>query len=111
MRTIKCALDTYERRVKSEGQYAKFVRLPSSKEGIFFFGILGADGVYVPWPDNLTPEEMTLYIDKYGDIPDLFELKKETAHLHPGQQGIISPRDLNPKGFRIVDEDKDKPIA
>lgn len=77
MRVIKKPVDSFRRSVEVAGLKAKMVRIPSSKSQFFFAGILMADGVWIPWPDNLNDKEMDLYIDRYGNPPDIFELKSE----------------------------------
>jgi len=79
MRTVKKPQDAWVRALNMAGQRAKLIRIPSTKSNYFFTGLLMADGAWVAWPDNLNDQEMKLYIDMYGNIPDLFELKPEQA--------------------------------
>jgi hypothetical protein len=90
MRVIKVAPASYERMVKSMGPSCRFVKLPSSKEFYAFIGVVMADGAWVSWPDNLTDDEMALYIERFGSPPDIFSLgQSESIHV----QNLIRNRD------------------
>lgn len=90
MRTIKVSSEKFEQAVRQKAERGQFMRIPSTKKEFFFTGLLMPAGVWVPWPDNLTPEEMEKYIGMYGDIPDLF-----------------TPKSANP--IKFVSKDIDEP--
>lgn len=72
MKVTKVSPAKFETMVKAYGKGCTFVKLPSTVEGYAYGALLMASCAYVPWPDNLTDDEMTLYIEKYGTPPDIF---------------------------------------
>lgn len=83
MRLIKVDHKKYEAAVRSHADKGEYVRIPSSKSGVVFAGIMMPAGIWVPWPMNLTEEEMKLYLEMYGDIPDLVVLKNNKITFRP----------------------------
>lgn len=81
MRIIKKSFESWSRAIEMAGLKAKMVRIPTTSKKHFQTGILMGDGVWITWPENLTEDEMKLYIDRYGDVPDLFELKPEVDNM------------------------------
>lgn len=74
MRVTKVDPEDFDRMVRSFGKSCQFVRLPSSKDGYCFTGLVMSNCAWVSWPHNLTEDEMKLYVDKYGSPPDLFDM-------------------------------------
>ena len=70
MRIFKVSPEKYANAVKTKAEHGEYMKVPSSKDYIFT-GIMMPAGLWVPWPDNLTEEEMKKYTEMYGTIPDL----------------------------------------
>lgn len=98
MKTVKVSVESFERMVRAQGKFSEFIKIPSSKEGLFFTGILMPNGAWVAWPQDLTAEEEALYADKYGTIPDIIQINREEKR----QFTFNSPR-------LVVDENKNEP--
>jgi hypothetical protein len=72
VKVIKVSPDSFERMIHVMGPSAQFVRLPSTNGTHFYTGLIMAAGAWVPWPDNLTDDELMLYEERYGRPPDIF---------------------------------------
>jgi hypothetical protein len=95
MKTVKVSPDRFEKMVRTQMQHCRFIKIPSNKPPYIFTGLIMAEGAWVSWPDNLTPEEMELYIAKYGDIPDIFKFnpKKDEIGYLPADTFKEKPKD------------------
>lgn len=96
MRVIKISPGAFERAVTSQGRFGKFVKIPSSNDKYTYTGILLANGVGIPWPDNLTDEELKLYEDRYGSPPDIFELKEDKKMWTPNTPRVVPSENKGP---------------
>ena len=75
MRVKKVSPQVYENLVWAKGKAGDYMKIPSKAWGSTFMGILHRGVVCVAWPDNLTEDEMKLYIERFGDLPELVEVK------------------------------------
>lgn len=75
MRTIKVSHEKFARAVQKLARECQFINIPSSNRKYVFAGLIMPGGAWVAWPDNLNEEEMSKYIETYGNIPDLFTPK------------------------------------
>lgn len=87
MRTIKVDPKKFELAVRQKAEGCKFVHIPSSNRKFVFAGLIMPAGVWVAWPQDLTEIEMSLYLDRYGNIPDLFAINKSAKELNFAPQG------------------------
>lgn len=89
MRAIKVSPKEYANAVMKKAEHGEYVKIPSSK-GFIFWGLMMPGGAWVAWPntqdedpvDGLTQEEMDLYKEKYGTIPDLFSARHRYRANH-----------------------------
>ena len=80
MRIIKKNVEQVIRAMEMAGKKAKLIKIPSSN-GCVFVGILMVDGIWVAWPDNLDDQEMKLYVEKFGDIPDICTVNQDIDEI------------------------------
>ncbi len=73
MRIRKVPLEKYSKLVETMGKGCQFIKLPSTEPNFFYAGLVMAGEALVPWPDNLTEDEMNLYEQRYGSLPDIFD--------------------------------------
>lgn len=77
MRVIKVKADKYDLMWKNKAENADVVKIRSSKD-FTFVGLGTAAGLWVKWPmpDEFTEEELKLYVEMFGDIPDMIVVKR-----------------------------------
>jgi hypothetical protein len=73
MRTRKVSLEKYSKLCETMGHGCQFIKLPSSLPNFFYPGLVMAGEAVVAWPENLTEDEMKLYEERYGSLPDIFD--------------------------------------